>query len=162
MLFRSVSDKRQKQIEQYNADFEHLLQHFKLLKKPIPNFLPILLAWLFIFTFPLLLMVDYRSKPLVENLTSIVSIYIPLIFAVLIFGFNQIILIPRYFIRGHFKFYVLINIFLIFIAFYFRDFLIFLLTNPGPIPLPSAVLDFFYSQNMMRQKIGRASCRERV
>lgn len=147
----TVSDKRQKQIEQYNADFEHLLQHFKLLKKPIPDFLPILLAWLFIFTFPLLLMVDYRSKPLVENLTSIVSIYIPLIFAVLIFGFNQIILIPRYFIRGHFKFYVLINIFLIFIAFYFRDFLIFLLTNPGPIPLPSAALDFFYSQNMVRQ-----------
>lgn len=133
---------------QYDADFEHLLTHFKSFKKPIPNFLPVVLAWIFIFTFPLLLMMDYRNKPLIENLTSVISIYIPLIFAALIFFLNQAFLIPRYFIRGRIKFYVFINIFLVFIAMSFRDLMIFLLTNPGPISITSAIAHFFDSKEV--------------
>ncbi|HPW94735.1 MAG TPA: hypothetical protein PLT31_06045, partial [Fibrobacteraceae bacterium] len=99
----SFSEKDRKRALQYDADFEHLLTHFKSFKKPIPNFLPVVLAWIFIFTFPLLLMMDYRNKPLIENLTSVISIYIPLIFAALIFFLNQAFLIPSYFIRGRIK-----------------------------------------------------------
>lgn len=144
----SFSEKDRKRALQYDADFEHLLTHFKSFKKPIPNFLPVVLAWIFIFTFPLLLMMDYRNKPLIENLTSVISIYIPLIFAALIFFLNQAFLIPRYFIRGRIKFYVFINIFLVFIAMSFRDLMIFLLTNPGPISITSAIAHFFDSKEV--------------
>jgi hypothetical protein len=144
----SFSEKDRKRALQYDADFEHLLTHFKSFKKPIPNFLPVVLAWIFIFTFPLLLMIDYRNKPLIENLTSVISIYIPLIFAALIFFLNQAFLIPRYFIRGRIKFYVFINIFLVFIAMSFRDLMIFLLTNPGPISITSAIAHFFDSKEV--------------
>lgn len=144
----SFSEKDRKRALQYDADFEHLLTHFKSFKKPIPNFLPVVLAWIFIFTFPLLLMMDYRNKPLIENLTSVISIYIPLIFAALIFFLNQAFLIPRYFIRGRIKFYVFINIFLVFIAMSFRDLMIFLLTNPDPISITSAIAHFFDSKEV--------------
>lgn len=144
----SFSEKDRKRALQYDADFEHLLTHFKSFKKPIPNFLPVVLAWIFIFTFPLLLMMDYRNKPLIENLTSVISIYIPLIFAALIFFLNQAFLIPRYFIRGRIKFYVFINIFLVFIAMSFRDLMIFLLTNPGSISITSAIAHFFDSKEV--------------
>lgn len=144
----SFSEKDRKRALQYDADFEHLLTHFKSFKKPIPNFLPVVLAWIFIFTFPLLLMMDYRNKPLIENLTSVISIYIPLIFAALIFFLNQAFLIPRYFIRGRIKFYVFINIFLVFIAMSFRDLMIFLLTNPSPISITSAIAHFFDSKEV--------------
>lgn len=144
----SFSEKDRKRALQYDADFEHLLTHFRSFKKPIPNFLPVVLAWIFIFTFPLLLMMDYRNKPLIENLTSVISIYIPLIFAALIFFLNQAFLIPRYFIRGRIKFYVFINIFLVFIAMSFRDLMIFLLTNPGPISITSAIAHFFDSKEV--------------
>jgi len=144
----SFSEKDRKRALQYDADFEHLLTHFKSFKKPIPNFLPVVLAWIFIFTFPLLLMMDYRNKPLIENLTSVISIYIPLIFAALIFFLNQAFLIPSYFIRGRIKFYVFINIFLVFIAMSFRDLMIFLLTNPGPISITSAIAHFFDSKEV--------------
>lgn len=138
----SFSEKDRKKVLQYNADFEHLLTHFKLFKQPIPNILPVALAWLFIFTFPLLLMIDYRNKPLIENLTSVVSIYIPLVFAAIIFGLNQILFIPRYFIRGHFRRYVFINIFLVLITISFRDLSIFLLTNPGPLDIKTIIVHF--------------------
>src|SRR5690554_2602890 len=83
---------------EHNQDFENLIKHFKVFQKPIPSGLPILLAWLFIFIFPLFLMIDYNTKPLIENLSTIISIYALLLFSVFIFSFNQLFLILRCFI----------------------------------------------------------------
>lgn len=151
----SFSEKERKQFFEYNADFEHLLKHVKLFKKPIPNFLPIILAWLFIFTFPLLLTIDYWNRPLIESVSSIISIYIPLIFTALIFALNQISLIPRYFIRGHFKFYIVFNIFLVFIAFSIRDFLIFMCTTPEPLCLKEGIINFINLKDNVSSKTER-------
>jgi sensor histidine kinase YesM len=139
---------------EHNQEFENLIKHFKVFQKPIPSGLPILLAWLFIFIFPLFLMIDYNTKPLIENLSTIISIYAPLLFSVFIFSFNQLFLIPRCFIQGRFKLYILSNLLLVLLAILFRDFLLFILNTPLESSFLSSVWIFLSGKGALSYSKG--------
>lgn len=108
--------------KQKQERFEDVLSQTKnFQKKTVPQFVPVILFWLFIFFFPVLMITDWETRPAVIDWRDIARVYSPLIFSMFIFAINQTILIPRYFIRNKIVKYILLNFLLIGIFFVLRE-----------------------------------------
>ncbi|MFA6342003.1 MAG: hypothetical protein WCX75_04010, partial [Fibrobacteraceae bacterium] len=89
------------------------LDKFGIFTKPIPSFVPALLAWIFFLVFPLILLIDWKSRPVEIVGDDIVRLYLPILFAAIIFGMNQRFLIVKLFFMRKIKSYIGANLLLI-------------------------------------------------
>jgi two-component system, LytTR family, sensor histidine kinase AlgZ len=89
------------------------LDKFGISTKPIPSFVPALLAWIFFLVFPLILLIDWKSRPVEIVGDDIVRLYLPIFFAAIIFGMNQRFLIVKLFFMRKIKAYIGANLLLI-------------------------------------------------
>jgi len=89
------------------------LDKFGRFTKPIPGFVPALLAWIFFLVFPLILLIDWKTRPVEIVGEDIVRLYLPIFFATIIFGMNQRFLIVKLFFRRKIKTYIGANLLLI-------------------------------------------------
>jgi len=89
------------------------LDKFGRFTKPIPSFVPALLAWIFFLVFPLILLIDWKSRPVEIVGDDIVRLYLPILFAAIIFGMNQRFLIVKLFFMRKIKSYIGANLLLI-------------------------------------------------
>lgn len=94
---------------------------------PVPTFLLTLMIWLFILSFPLILLLD-PSAPLAKNtsLEAVTSFYVPLLSTMLIYGVNQRILVPNFFFKKRYLPYFLWNTLAFGFVLFFREIVFFL------------------------------------
>ena len=140
-LYRFLQNKRAVFESLQEINFERSEKRLKLLldseegkhNYPIPTFIPILLAWLFIMLFPLAMIVDpgYMLNHEV-NVRSLASYYVPLVTTILIFLLNQNYFVPRCIFKKHYTLYFVCNLFAIGIALFIREVIFFLIDRaPG-------------------------------
>lgn len=99
---------------------------------PIPSFVPVILAWLFMILFPLVLILDpetYTGSAL--NLRNTIGFYLPLILAISIFVINQKYLVPKCIFKKHHVKYFIWNSILIGVALSIRE-IVFFLVDRNP------------------------------
>lgn len=96
-----------------------------IFKRPIPSIIPIILTWIFVLSFPLLLLIDWKTRPATIMWEDVARLYFPLFSACIIFAVNQKFLIQKYFFQRKIKTFFAINILLVFALLFIREILLF-------------------------------------
>jgi hypothetical protein len=60
--FEAETEGVQKFLESFESRMKGDEDHLILFKRPIPSFIPIFLTWIFILSFPLLLLIDWNTR----------------------------------------------------------------------------------------------------
>lgn len=121
-------------VRKFLASFESQMKRDEahlVFKRPIPSIIPFVLTWIFILSFPLLLLIDWKSRPVTIMWEDVARLYFPLFSACIIFACNQKFFIQRYFFKNRIKSFFGINILLVFALLFVREIFLFFF-NIGP------------------------------
>lgn len=129
--FEAENENVRKFLESFESRMKGDEDHLILFKRPIPSFIPIFLTWIFILSFPLLLLIDWNTRPATIMWEDVAKLYFPLFAAFIIFIGNQRFLIQKYFFKRKIKIFFSINILLVFALLFIRE-LFFYFFDVGP------------------------------